>query len=81
MPRFWRLAVPHDRLGRRAGRLADASAALGLDCGGGRAGVGGGLGGDAMSRRRDDTPEALMLALWLCVALAIGSWVLEVLAW
>jgi len=43
--------------------------------------VGGGLGGDAMSRRRDDTPEALMLSLWLCVALAIGSWVFEVLAW
>jgi hypothetical protein len=39
------------------------------------------MGGDAMTRRRDDTPETLMLALWLCFALAIGSWVLEVLAW
>jgi hypothetical protein len=39
------------------------------------------IGGEAMSRRRDDTPETLMLALWLCFALAIGGWVLEVLAW
>ena len=81
MPRFWRLAVPNDRLGRRAGRPADASAALGLDRGGGRAGVGGGLGGDAMTRRTDDTPEIIFLALWFCGVLAIGSWVLEVLAW
>jgi len=34
-----------------------------------------------MSRRTDDTPEVILLALWFCGALAIGSWVLEVLAW
>ncbi len=52
LPRCWRLAVPHDRLGRRAGRPADASAPFGSDRGGGRAGVGGGLGGDAMKVNR-----------------------------
>ena len=52
LPRCWRLAVRHDRLGRRAGRPAHAAAALGLDRGGGCAGLGGGLGGDAMSGQR-----------------------------
>ena len=81
MPRLWLPAVPHDRLGRQAGRPADASASVGSDRGGGCACVGGGLGGDPMSRRTDDTPEVIFLALWFCGVLAIGSWVLEVLAW
>ena len=34
-----------------------------------------------MTRRSDDTPEVIFLALWCCGALAIGSWLLEVLAW
>jgi hypothetical protein len=77
----WRLAVRHDRLGRRAGRPADAAASGGLDRGGGCAGVGGGLGGVPMTRRTDDTPEVIFLALWFCGVLAIGSWVWEVLTW
>jgi hypothetical protein len=36
-------------------------------------------GGDPMTRRRDDTPEIIFLALWLCFALALGGWVWEVL--
>jgi hypothetical protein len=34
-----------------------------------------------MTRRTDDTPEVIFLALWFCGVLAIGSWVWEVLAW
>lgn len=34
-----------------------------------------------MTRRNDDTPQILFLAFWVCVALAIGGWVVEVLAW
>lgn len=32
-----------------------------------------------MSRRHDDTPQVIFLALWFCMALAFGGWVLEVL--
>jgi hypothetical protein len=32
-----------------------------------------------MIRRRDDTPEIIFLALWLCFALALGGWVWEVM--
>jgi hypothetical protein len=32
-----------------------------------------------MTRRRDDTPEIISLALWLCFPLALGKWVWEVL--
>jgi DNA-binding XRE family transcriptional regulator len=62
LPRCWRLAVRHDRLGRRAGRPAHAAAALGLDRGGGCAGVGGGLGGDAMKKHKESLPLIYRLA-------------------
>ena len=32
-----------------------------------------------MNQRNDDTPEILFLALWFCMALALGGWVYEVL--
>jgi DNA-binding transcriptional regulator of glucitol operon len=30
-------------------------------------------------KRRDDTPEIVLLAVMLCIALALGGWVWEVL--
>ena len=31
-----------------------------------------------MSRHRDDTPEIVLLAVMLCIALALGGWFYEV---
>jgi hypothetical protein len=36
------------------------------------------IGGEAMSRHRDDTPEIVLLAVMLCIALALGGWFYEV---
>jgi len=48
-----------------------------LDLTGGCARVGAGLGGDAM-KRRDDTPQIIILAALLCAAMALGAWFYEV---
>ncbi len=71
--------MPHDRLGRRAGRPADASPPVGSDRGGGRAGVGTGLGGDAMTPPRKNHADSIVVAVVLrFAALAVGGWLYEV---